>query len=227
MAKGESTTIKKANQRKAYRRRKARGQARAARAQEAEAARVAGLRVTQPHAAGIDIGSRSHWSASVAAATVATTSCRSSRPTLTAFTKSWPICGNTASQPSPWNPAGSTGSPLYELLEANGFEVLLVDPSYTKQVEGRPKTDRLDCQWIYRSHSVGLLAQRGQPGSPWTIVAVPSRQPSGPSILRNRQTQCGKSGRHCNNCRRRMAWARGSSYKGREGHETGGNHAAR
>jgi hypothetical protein len=47
---------------------------------------------------------------------------------------------------------------LYELLESNGFEVLLVDPSYTKQVKGRPKTDRLDCQWIYRLHSVGLLA---------------------------------------------------------------------
>jgi transposase len=38
--------------------------------------------------------------------------------------------------------------PLYELLEANGFEVFLVDPSYTRQVRGRPKTDRLDCPWI-------------------------------------------------------------------------------
>ena len=36
--------------------------------------------------------------------------------------------------------------PLYELLQAEGFEVLLVDPSYSHQLRGRPKTDRRDCQ---------------------------------------------------------------------------------
>src|SRR4029079_10762405 len=53
--------------------------------------------------------------------------------------------------------------PLYELLQAEGFEVLLVDPSYTHQLRGRPKTDRRDCQWIYRLHSVGLLAAAFRP----------------------------------------------------------------
>jgi transposase len=53
--------------------------------------------------------------------------------------------------------------PLYELLETEGFEVLLVDPGYPRQVKGRPKTDRLDCQWIYRLHSVGLLAAAFRP----------------------------------------------------------------
>ena len=38
-----------------------------------------------------------------------------------------------------------------------------MDPSYTKQVKGRPKTDRLDCQWVYRLHSVGLLAAAFRP----------------------------------------------------------------
>src|SRR6185437_7653198 len=52
---------------------------------------------------------------------------------------------------------------LYELLESEGFEVLLVDPSYTHQLRGRPKTDRRDCQWIYRLHSVGLLAAALRP----------------------------------------------------------------
>src|SRR6195256_4846265 len=47
--------------------------------------------------------------------------------------------------------------PLYELLQAEGFEVLLVDPSYSQQLRGRPKTDRRDCQWIYRLPRVGLL----------------------------------------------------------------------
>jgi hypothetical protein len=54
------------------------------------------------------------------------------------------------------------------------------------------------------------------------VAPVPFRQPSGPPILRNRQTRCGKWGRHCHNCRRRMACAGGSSYKGKEGHETRG-----
>ena len=53
--------------------------------------------------------------------------------------------------------------PLYELLQAEGFEVLLVDPSYSRQLRGRPKTDRRDCQWIYRLHSVGLLAAAFRP----------------------------------------------------------------
>ena len=59
--------------------------------------------------------------------------------------------------------------------------MLLVDPSYTHQLRGRPKTDRRDCQWIYRLHSrrpagrglparradlpaAGLPAAAGQPG---------------------------------------------------------------
>jgi hypothetical protein len=41
--------------------------------------------------------------------------------------------------------------------------VLLVDPSYTKQVKGRPKTDKRDAQWIYRLHAVGLLAGAFRP----------------------------------------------------------------
>jgi transposase len=38
-----------------------------------------------------------------------------------------------------------------------------VDPSYSHQLRGRPKTDRRDCQWIYRLHSVGLLAAAFRP----------------------------------------------------------------
>src|SRR5258708_39534478 len=58
---------------------------------------------------------------------------------------------------------GITWIPLYELLQAEGFEVLLVDPSYSHQLRGRPKTDRRDCQWIYRLPSVGLLAAAFRP----------------------------------------------------------------
>lgn len=46
--------------------------------------------------------------------------------------------------------------PLYELLEENGFEVLLVNARHLKNVRGR-KTDVQDCQWIQELHSFGLL----------------------------------------------------------------------
>ena len=47
--------------------------------------------------------------------------------------------------------------PLYQILEARGFEVVLVNARDLKGVSGRPKTDRLDCQWIQRLHTYGLL----------------------------------------------------------------------
>jgi transposase len=46
--------------------------------------------------------------------------------------------------------------PLYELLEAKGFDVKLVDARQVKNVSGR-KTDVLDCQWIQKLHTYGLL----------------------------------------------------------------------
>lgn len=47
--------------------------------------------------------------------------------------------------------------PFYEILEAEGFEVKLVDARQVKNLPGR-KTDVLDCQWIQRLHSYGLLS---------------------------------------------------------------------
>ena len=46
--------------------------------------------------------------------------------------------------------------PIYEILEARGLEVVLVNARHVKNVPGR-KTDVLDCQWIQELHSVGLL----------------------------------------------------------------------
>ena len=46
--------------------------------------------------------------------------------------------------------------PIYDILEARGFEVYLVNARHVKNVPGR-KTDILDCQWIQQLHSYGLL----------------------------------------------------------------------
>ena len=46
----------------------------------------------------------------------------------------------------------------HEVLEAEGFEVLLVDTRQLAQVPGRDKkTDPTDCEWIQRLHGCGLL----------------------------------------------------------------------
>jgi transposase len=53
--------------------------------------------------------------------------------------------------------------PLYELLASRGFDVILVDPRQTRHAPGRPKSDVLDCQWIRRLHSYGLLTASFRP----------------------------------------------------------------
>jgi transposase len=52
---------------------------------------------------------------------------------------------------------------LYDLLQGEGFEVLLVDPRQTQRAPGRPKTDKHDCMWIQRLHSLGLLSAAFRP----------------------------------------------------------------
>ena len=140
--------------RQAYEHRKARAKAKSEALRQKEAAQVEALPVQHPHAAGIDIGSRSHWVCvgfatevdrrliqEFAAHTVGLKA-------IVAFLREHQV--NTIALES----TGIYWVPLYELLAAEGFEVLLVDPSYSHQLRGRPKTDRRDCQWIYRLHSV-------------------------------------------------------------------------
>ncbi len=48
------------------------------------------------------------------------------------------------------------------LLEA-GFVVVMTAPQFARQIKGRPKTDKRDCQWIQRLHKHGLLPAIFQP----------------------------------------------------------------
>jgi len=52
--------------------------------------------------------------------------------------------------------------PTFELLEARGFKVFLVNARNIKGVAGR-KSDVQDCQWIQKLHSVGLLTNSFRP----------------------------------------------------------------
>ena len=51
---------------------------------------------------------------------------------------------------------------LFEILEARGLEVLLVNARQVKQVPGR-KTDVNDAQWLQQLHQFGLLRGSFQP----------------------------------------------------------------
>ena len=53
---------------------------------------------------------------------------------------------------------GVYGIAPHEILEAQGFKMLLVDTRQLARVPGRDKkTDPTDCEWIQRLHSCGLL----------------------------------------------------------------------
>jgi transposase len=107
-----------------------------------------------PNAAGIDCGSETHF--------VAIPPDRDATPV-----RSFPTFTTDLQRLADWLSAcgvtsvamESTGVywiPLYEILEARGFAVVLVNARHVKNVPGR-KTDVVDCQWLQELHSVGLL----------------------------------------------------------------------
>jgi transposase len=52
--------------------------------------------------------------------------------------------------------------PVFQILEAKGFEVKLVNTHHVKTVPGR-KTDVNDCQWLQKLHTYGLLSGSFRP----------------------------------------------------------------
>lgn len=119
------------------------------------------------NAAGIDVGSRSHW--------VAVPEDCDPHPVreFKSFTHQlieladWlEACGITTVA---MESTGVYWIPLFEILEDRGFEVLLVNALHIKGVPGR-KTDVLDCQWIQQLHSFGLLRGSFRPTAEITAI---------------------------------------------------------
>lgn len=65
--------------------------------------------------------------------------------------------------------------PFFEMLDAEGFEVLLVNAQHAKNVPGR-KSDVLDCQWIQKLHAYGLLRGSFRPSNEICILRGFMRQ---------------------------------------------------
>lgn len=68
--------------------------------------------------------------------------------------------------------------PLFEILEERGFEVRLVNPKHLKNVPGR-KSDVLDCQWLQQLHKFGLLLGSFRPAEEICELRAYTRQRDG------------------------------------------------
>jgi len=118
------------------------------------------LEVVHPHAAGIDIGNESHY--------VAVPSTRDDKPVrrfgcttaeLKAMAAWLQQCGiRTVAMQS----TGVYWIAVYDILEAAGLEVYLVNARETKNLPGR-KTDVQESQWLMKLHTFGLLRNSFRP----------------------------------------------------------------
>jgi len=126
-------------------------------------------------AAGIDIGSRSHFVAVPQDRDAeAVREFQSFTGDLERLADWLTKCGvKTVAMES----TGVYWIPVYELLEERGFEVLLVCASHLRNVPGR-KSDVLDCRWIQRLHSFGLLRASFRPGKEFVELRAYMRQRS-------------------------------------------------
>ena len=123
------------------------------------------LEVVNPNAAGIDIGSRSHWAAvgqdaqDVKEFGVYT----EDHQALSDWLKKQKV--TTVAMES----TGTYWQNLFSFLTAEGFEVILVNGRQTKNIKGK-KTDIKDCQWIQKLHTLGLLSSSFLPDSTTDII---------------------------------------------------------
>jgi len=118
--------------------------------------------LVNPNAAGIDLGSRSHY--------VSVPEDRDPRPV-----REFGCYTADLRRMAEWlkrcrietvamEATGVYWVPVFEVLESYGFEVLLVDARQVKNLSGR-KTDVVDCQWIRHLHSHGLLRAAFRPAA--------------------------------------------------------------
>jgi transposase len=132
-----------------------------------------GLSVMHPHAAGIDVGNSAHYVA------VRPDRDPNSVRRFECFTADlhrladWlQQCGVTTVA---MQSTGVYWIPLYEILDARGFEVYLVNARHTKNLPGRT-SDVQESQWLLKLHTYGLLRNSFHPPLEIRIVRTYWRQ---------------------------------------------------
>lgn len=147
-----------------------------------------GLAVLRPHVAGVDIAAREHWVA-VPAKEDGTANVRRFKTTSDELKAMVDWLESEQVESVAMESTSVYWIPLYELLEARGIEAVLVNARDFHQVRGRPKTDRLDCQWLQRLHSCGLLQGSFRPPESFIPLRALERQRSNLVALRTRYIQ--------------------------------------
>jgi len=131
------------------------------------------LRIVHPRCAGIDIGSREHWVAvdpdSEEQPVRSFSSFSDDLYAMAHWLKSLDI------EVVAMEATGVYWIPLYEVLDAEGFQVNLVNSRATRQVSGR-KSDVLDCQWIWQLMTYGLLKGAFRPAGEVCALRAVVRQ---------------------------------------------------
>jgi transposase len=131
--------------------------------QDAEqCAKLVSLPIQHAHAAGIDVGDATHWVCVDATADGGDTvrEFPAHTPGLRQLVDWLRQCGVTTVA---LEATGVYGHVLFLTLLEAGFHVVTTAPTFTRQIKGRPKTDKRDCQWIQRLHKHGLLPSIFQP----------------------------------------------------------------
>jgi hypothetical protein len=150
------------------------------------------LEMVHPHAAGIDIGNESHY--------VAVPPSRDPQPVrcfgcttaeLKKMADGLTQCGmRTVAMQS----TGVYGIAVYDILEAAGLEVYLVNARDTKNLPGR-KTEVQESQWLMKLHTYGLLRNSFRPSQDIRTLRTYWRQ---------RQDLVRSSGRHIQRMQKAM-----------------------
>jgi transposase len=131
------------------------------------------LPLVNRHAAGLDIGS-----SEIGAAVPPESEPQAVRPfgtftpDLHALADWLTACGVTTVA---MESTGVYWIPIYELLQARGLQVYLLNARQLKHVPGR-KSDVQDCQWIQRLHSFGLLSASFRPEAAMVVLRAYLRQ---------------------------------------------------
>ena len=110
------------------------------------------MEIVNPHAAGIDVGSRSHF--------VAVGQNNEDVKEFGVYNEDLQAIAQWLQENEVETVAmESTGTywqSLYTSLQESGFQVILCNGKFTKNIKGR-KSDVQDCQWIQKLHTIGLL----------------------------------------------------------------------
>lgn len=111
------------------------------------------MEIVNPQAAGIDVGSRSHFVAI---------------GQQEKDVREFGVFNQDLYQMAQWleenkvktvamESTGTYWQNLYAVLLSKGFKVILCNGKFTKNIKGK-KSDVMDCQWIQKLHSLGLLS---------------------------------------------------------------------